>query len=127
MIKEANVTVMISDMDQSIQFYVEKLGLKLKTRYGNQFAEVECPGLTIALHPAFEHGPRPGNSESLSVGLGVEDIDEAIASLKGKGVAMDRISNDGPVILAFFKDPDGNPLYLSQTQSGGKNGGVGEI
>jgi catechol 2,3-dioxygenase-like lactoylglutathione lyase family enzyme len=116
MIKEANVTVMISDMKRSINFYVDTLGLKLKSRYADQFAEVECPGLTIALHPAFDKGPKPGNSESLSVGFGVEDVDDAMKSLKGKGVAFGRVSNDGPVKLAFFTDPDGNPMYLSQTQ-----------
>jgi len=118
-IKEANVTVMISEMDRSVRFYVDTLGLKLKSRHADQFAEVECPGLTIALHPVFEHGPRPGNSESLSVGFGVEDIDIEMANLKGKGVSFGRVSNDGPVKLAFFKDPDGNPLYLSQTQKWG--------
>jgi catechol 2,3-dioxygenase-like lactoylglutathione lyase family enzyme len=116
MITEANVTVMISDMNRSIKFYVETLGLKLRSRYGDQFAEIECSGLTIALHPAVARGPRPGNSESLSVGLGVADIDSAMTKLKGKGVSFSRVSNDGPVKLAFFKDPDGNPLYLSQTQ-----------
>ncbi len=116
MITEANVTVMISDINRSIKFYVETLGLKLKSRYADQFAEVECPGLTIALHPAFERGPRPGNSESLSVGFGVADVDGAMAKLRAKGVSFSRVSNDGPVKLAFFRDPDGNPLYLSQTQ-----------
>jgi catechol 2,3-dioxygenase-like lactoylglutathione lyase family enzyme len=116
MITEANVTVMVSDINRSIKFYVETLGLKLKSRYGDQFAEVECPGLTIALHPAFERGPRPGNSESLSLGFGVADIDGEVAKLKGDGVSFSRVSKDGPVTLAFFKDPDGNPLYLSQTQ-----------
>jgi catechol 2,3-dioxygenase-like lactoylglutathione lyase family enzyme len=118
-IKEANVTVMISDMNRSINFYVDTLGLKVKSRYGDQFAEVKCPGLTIALHPAVERGPRPGNSESLSVGFGVEDIDDSMSKLKSKGVSFSRVSNDGPVKLAFFKDPDGNPLYLSQTQKWG--------
>jgi catechol 2,3-dioxygenase-like lactoylglutathione lyase family enzyme len=119
MLKEANVTVMISEMNRSIKFYVETLGLKLKSKHADQFAEVECGGLTIALHPAVERGPRPGNSESLSVGFGVDDIDEAMASLKSKGVTFGRVSNDGPVKLAFFKDPDGNPLYLAQTQKWG--------
>jgi catechol 2,3-dioxygenase-like lactoylglutathione lyase family enzyme len=116
MIKEANVTVMISEMERSVRFYVDTLGLKIKSRHADQFAEVECPGLTIALHPAVEGGPKPGNSGSLSVGFGVEDIDDAMTKLKGKGVAFGRVSNDGPVKLAFFKDHDGNPLYLSQTQ-----------
>ena len=116
MFTEANVTIMISDMNLSVKFYVETLGLKLKSRYADQFAQVEGPGLTIALHPAFGGGPRPGNSESLSVGLGVADIESAMTKLKGKGVSFSRVSNDGPVKLAFFKDPDGNPLYLSQAQ-----------
>jgi catechol 2,3-dioxygenase-like lactoylglutathione lyase family enzyme len=115
-ITEANVTVMVSDINRSVEFYVETLGLRLKSRYADQFAQVECQGLTIALHPAFEGGPRPGNSESLSVGFGVEDLESAMADLKRKGVSIDRVSNDGPVRLAFFKDPDGNPLYLSQTR-----------
>ena len=114
MMKEANVTIMISEMKRSIHFYVDTLGLKLKSRYGDQFAQVECPGLTIALHPAVERGPRPGKSESLSVGFGVEDLDHAMSKLKGKGVTFARVANDGPVRLAFFSDPDGNPLYLSQ-------------
>jgi catechol 2,3-dioxygenase-like lactoylglutathione lyase family enzyme len=114
--KEGNVTVMISDMNRSIGFYVEALGLKLKSRYADQFAEVECPGLTIALHPAVERGLRPAKSASLSVGFGVKDLDDAMSKLKGKGVAFARVANDGPVRLAFFSDPDGNPLYLSQTQ-----------
>ena len=34
MLKEGNVTVMISDMDRAIRFYTEALGLKLKYRHG---------------------------------------------------------------------------------------------
>ena len=53
------------------------------------------------------------------MGLGVADIDSEMTKPKGKGVSFSRVSNDGPVKLAFFKDPDGNPLYLSQTQKWG--------
>jgi catechol 2,3-dioxygenase-like lactoylglutathione lyase family enzyme len=116
MITEANVTVMVSDISRNIQFYVDTLGLKLKSRYADQFAEVECPGLTIALHPAVNRGPKPGSSESPSVGFGVADIESAMTELKGRSVSFSRVSNDGRVNLAFFKDPDGNPLYLAQTQ-----------
>ena len=94
-ITEANVTVMISDMNRSVKFYVETLALRLKSRHADQFAQVEGPGLTIALHPAVARGPRPGNSESLSVGLGVADVESAMAKLKGKGVSFSRVSNDG--------------------------------
>jgi len=113
MIKEANVMVIVSDMDRAVQFYVDRLGLKLKARYGDEFAQVQCPGLTMALHPSSER-LRPGKSESMSVGFGVEDLEEAMTGLKSKGIAFGQIVDDGPVKLVSFEDPDGNPLYLSQ-------------
>jgi catechol 2,3-dioxygenase-like lactoylglutathione lyase family enzyme len=117
MFKDANVTVMVSDMDRAVKFYVETLGLKLKSRYGDYFAQVEAPGTTIALHPSSKNGPQPGKSESLSIGFGVDDIESAIVLLKDKGVTFSgEVVRDGPVKLAFFTDPDKNPLYLSQTQ-----------
>jgi len=118
MIKDANVTVMVSDMKKAIRFYVETLGLELKANYGDQYAQVRAPGVTIGLHPSGAAGPKPGNSESLSIGFGVESLDSAMAELKGKGVVFTRVTDDRQVKLAFFSDPDGNPLYLSESKWG---------
>lgn len=118
MIKEANVTLMVRDIERAVRFYTDVLGLRLKARYGDQFAQVEAPGTTIALHPAGEKGPQPGKSESISIGFAVDQLDMAVNELKGKGVAFSRISDDVQVKLAFFTDPDGNPLYLSQSTWG---------
>ena len=117
MMKEGNVTVMVANMNRSIQFYTEALGLKLKYRHGDDWAEVEAPGLTIGLHLAGKVGPQPGKSESLSIGFTVEKIDAAIGTLKKKGVTFSphRV-DEGPVLLAFFSDPDGNPLYLCEVK-----------
>jgi catechol 2,3-dioxygenase-like lactoylglutathione lyase family enzyme len=118
MFKDANVTVMVSNMDRAVKFYVETLGLNLKSRYGDHFAQVEAPGTTIALHPTSKNGPQPGKSGSLSIGFGVDDLEVVMASLKAKGVMFsEKVVQDGPVKLAFFTDPDENPLYLSQTQN----------
>jgi len=38
--------------------------------------------------------------------------------LKAKGVQFSRTTDDAQVKLAFFTDPDGNPLYLSQNKWG---------
>jgi catechol 2,3-dioxygenase-like lactoylglutathione lyase family enzyme len=116
MLREGNVTVMVSDMDSAIQFYVEKLGLTLKARYSDQFAQVVAPGLTIALHPADKQGRRSVRSEGLSIGLRVDNLERTMKDLKGKGVKFSRIVEDGPVRLASFKDPDGNPLYLAESR-----------
>lgn len=115
---EGNVTVMISNMTRSLKFYTKTLGLKL--RYGphhGEWAEVKAPGLVIGLHRTYGHGPRPGKSESLSIGFTVKSLEKAMALLKKKGVRFSpRIVDEGPVSLAFFTDPDGTPLYLCEVK-----------
>jgi catechol 2,3-dioxygenase-like lactoylglutathione lyase family enzyme len=114
-IKEANVTVMVSDMKRAISFYVDVVGLELKANYGDQFAQVAGPGIVIGLHPMTKGGSPLGPSGNISVGFGVESLTAAIADLKAKGVTFSRVVDDRPTKLAFFTDPDGNPLYLSET------------
>ena len=112
---EGNVTVMVSNMKKALDFYTKTLGLKLKYRAGDDWSEVEAPGLTIGLHWAGKHGPQPGKSESLSIGFTVKKLETAMAALKKKGVRFSpRLVDEGPVRLAFFSDPDGTPLYLCQ-------------
>lgn len=118
MIKEANVTLIVSSIENSVRFYTDVLGLKLKARYGDHFAQVEVPGAIIALHPAIEDGQQPGKSESMSIGFSVDNLEGAIDELKAKGVNFSRIADDEQVKLAFFTDLDGNPLYLSQSKWG---------
>jgi len=118
MIKEANVTVMVNDIEKAIRFYTDVMGLKLKAHYGDQFAQVEAPGTIIALHPFSSKGRVPAKSENMSIGFSVDNLDRALDDLKSKGVSFSRISDDGQVRLAFFTDPDGNPLYLSQSKWG---------
>ncbi len=118
-IKEANVTVMVSDMNMALQFYVETLGLKLKSRYGDHFAQVQAPGVIIALHPASKQGPQPGREGSISIGFSVDNLESAIQELVAKGAKFTSgIVDDGQVRLSFFGDPDNNHLYLSQSRWG---------
>ena len=116
MFKEANVTLFVKDMDRAVHFYSDVLGLKLKTRYGSQFAQVEAPGVIIALHPAGGNGPQPRSSESMSIGFAVQNLEESMTELTRKGVRFLRTTDDNQVRLAFFTDADGNPLYLSQSK-----------
>ena len=106
------VTIMVSDMSRSIEFYTQRLGLKLKTRYGDEFAIVEGPGVTIGLHPTKEGGAAPG---SVSIGLGVDDVEVGRNQLRDRGVAFNGdIVSDPPMRFAFLKDPDGVELYLAE-------------
>ncbi|HYB02829.1 MAG TPA: VOC family protein, partial [Nitrososphaerales archaeon] len=64
-------------------------------------------------------GPMPGTKGAISIGLEVEDLDAEVARLRDRGVVFQgNVVEDGPVRLAFFADPDGNPVYLSQVKRG---------
>jgi catechol 2,3-dioxygenase-like lactoylglutathione lyase family enzyme len=107
-----NVTVMISSMDKSIKFYTDVLGLKLKNRFGDHWADIEGPGIAIGLHPTLKDLTRQDN---LQIGLKVPDLDRAILYLEENGVQVKK-DNDDQVKIAFFADPDNNTLYLVQQQ-----------
>src|SRR5256712_13599652 len=84
-LREGNVTVMVSEMNPAIQLYVEKLGLTLKARHSDQFAQVVAPGLTIPLHPADRQRRRSGKPAGLSFGLRVDNLARTMNDLEGKG------------------------------------------
>jgi catechol 2,3-dioxygenase-like lactoylglutathione lyase family enzyme len=111
-------TVFVTDLGRAVTFYTDVLGLRLRSRHGDGWAEVEAPGLVIGLHPAG-HGPRPGTPGSISLGLAVAGrIEPAVEGLRARGVAFRGPVQDNPnVKLAFFGDPDGNSLYLFETKA----------
>lgn len=116
MIEGGNVTVFVEDMDRAVAFYTEVLGLSLKSRYEDHWAEIDAgKGFVIGLHPRSERWPAPGTAGSMQIGLGVSDIAAAVKRLGTRGVdLLHPIVEDGPVKLAFFQDPDGSVLYLCE-------------
>jgi catechol 2,3-dioxygenase-like lactoylglutathione lyase family enzyme len=114
-----NATVMVRDFDRAVRFYVETLGLSLLYRAGNEWAEVRAAdGLTIGLHLWGGHGPAPGAASGISIGLTVKSIEAAMAELGGRGIAFrGPVQDNDSVKLAFFGDPDGNPLYLCEVKA----------
>ena len=108
MIQSSNITLMVTNMDEAIAFYTEILGFKLKNRYGEHWADIEAPGLSIGLHPAH---PYVRYGDSMSIGLKVNNLNEAMAVFKTKGIEFNEM-DDTKVQLAYFSDPSGNALYL---------------
>jgi catechol 2,3-dioxygenase-like lactoylglutathione lyase family enzyme len=122
MIAGGNATVYVSDMDRAVRFYTETLGFKLVVRHGDDWAEIDAgAGLILGLHRASGHGPKPGTMGSISIGFQVnQPIDDVVAILSNRGVAFHGpVKSDGPVKLAFFGDPDGTALYLSEAPKHG--------
>ncbi len=108
-INSTNVTIMVKDMDKSIQFY-ESIGLKLKQRWGDNYAMVETAGLTLGIHPG---GDDKSGSGSVSVGLMIDDINEAKALLEKNNITA-KFEDGKSGTYLHFKDPDGTIVYFVQ-------------
>ncbi|HZG52282.1 MAG TPA: VOC family protein [Pyrinomonadaceae bacterium] len=117
-IRGGNASVYISDMDRSVTFYTEALGLPLRTRIGGEWAEIDAgDGLIIGLHPARPpETPMPGTAGAINIELRVtKPLEEVVADLKGRGVTFNGpIVNYENVRLVSLSDPDGNALLLAQ-------------
>ena len=109
-LKTCRVNIMISNMNEAIDFYQGKLGLELLNRYGDHYAEIQAPDLLIGLHPA-KNNTAYGNN--ISIGFGVMNFDDTINDLSAKGITF-TIQQEGWIRLAYFKDLDNNELFLAE-------------
>ncbi len=109
--------IAVRDMDTARRFYDETLGLELSSDRG--MVQVwSCGGTHIML----SHNPEGSKAEHAVAGWEVPDIEAAVAELRGRGVEFDDFgmpSEDGVVSfgddrVAYFRDPDGNLLSMTQ-------------
>jgi catechol 2,3-dioxygenase-like lactoylglutathione lyase family enzyme len=114
MFEKCCITLMVADMDRSIAFYEDTLGLPLNARYGNDWAEVDLAGSMLGLHASDPTVKRGVEGHLVTLGIQVPDLDTAVSALEAKGVKFSRVSQDEAVRTASFADPDGVPLYLYQ-------------
>ncbi len=118
MFKSGSVTIIVDDLKKVEQFYVETLGLKMQFQVEGHLVQVEAPGLTIGLlHPREEQDPHLRKSGNVHIGLEVQELESAIKSLKSLGVEFQPIMEEEATRLAYFSDPEGNPLYLIELKS----------
>ncbi len=110
-IQTSNVTVMVNDIDKSIDFYTRGLGLQLKQRWENHYAQVSAPGVVIGLHPS---GKTNNFNKGISIGFGIDSLAEAEKRLKELDVSFEN-SEDKSGKFASFKDPDGTLLYFMES------------
>lgn len=108
-IKKSTITINVKDLDKSIGFY-ESIGLELKERWGNQYAQLTAPGMVIGLHPTSIEN-LTGTSGNISIGFTTPDFEETKSDLKKLAIQITERSEDGGQFL-HFKDPDGTSLYF---------------
>ena len=111
----AKVTWMVRDVERSVRFYTETLGLPLRSREGEDAAELDAAGLCLRLHRKRLEIPDDGSGNA-ALGLEVEDVEAVRAVLASRGAPMGRVLTTGHGAMVLFDDPDGNHLYVFQRQ-----------
>ncbi len=102
------------DLPTATQFYRDRLGVPFLFEVPGQLAFFDCGGTWLMLSPPEKEFDHPGSV----LYFAVDDIDAAYRTLKERGVefidAPHLIADMGTYELwmAFFRDPDRNPLAL---------------
>ncbi len=128
--KVGNVILAVKDLDKSIQFYNEIIGLPIKNQR-RTWVDLGTSGALLSLHPASLTEQQSNALESgITVGFLVGDVKSAIDELKEKGVNIHRdIVEKDAGKNAVISDPDGYLISLFEPsfadkaeQTGGYHG-----
>ena len=82
----------VTDMDRSVRYYEEQLGLGLRVRHGDEWAELEAGAIHIGLHGARSEGNVPHGGTAV---FRVDDLDLAKTALEQRGVGVPRAPRRG--------------------------------
>ena len=122
--KVGNVILAVNDLEKSIQFYNEIIGLPIKSQR-RTWVDLGTSGALLSLHPASLTAQHIGSSieNGISIGFLVGDLKSSLDELKTKGVTkhrdiVEREAGKNAVIL----DPDQymislfEPIYEDRVQ-----------
>ena len=102
-----NLTIMVKNMDQAIQFY-QTIGFNLDNRWDNHYAMLSTIGITIGIHPADSD---TNTSGTVSLGMMVKDINEAKDLLEKNNINY-KMDDGKSGVYIHFQDHDGTILYF---------------
>ena len=101
-----------TDIDRSVKFYEDVVGLKLARRDDGNWALFEAGPVNLALHGAIEG--RPFKAGGATAVFRVDDLDDARVALEGRGAEFEEHVGEvqGFARFASFRDPDGNIVQI---------------
>ena len=129
--KVGNVILAVTDIDKSIEFYHELIGLPIKNQR-RSWVDLGTTGALLSLHPASLTAQHIGSSveNGITIGFLVGDVKSAVEELKAKGVRIHRdIVKKDAGLNAVILDPDDylislfEPVFEDKAeQTGGYHG-----
>jgi predicted enzyme related to lactoylglutathione lyase len=109
--------VTVQDMEAAVAFYGDVLGLRL-IRKGQDWARFDAGnGCLVELFAGGKASPEPklADRQPVVFSLRVDDLDAAVAELKGRGVSLiGEVGSYKDQRWAEFSDLEGNRLEIKQ-------------
>jgi len=117
--KVGAVILLVSNMDRSIKFYRDTLGLVVKN-ISDEWTEFFTSGTVLALHPAktkVKHNP------NMLVGFMVSDLDSIANTLRSKNIKFFKEPKEESFGKhAIIEDPDGHLISIAEIKSKSSEG-----
>lgn len=114
-------TIMVRNLEESLDFYINRIGLKKINQFSPEngvrisFLKDEQKNL-IELLEDKNIDDDEFKASRVSIGFGVENLDETLEKLKGHGIEpiKETIETPGDGKLTFILDPNGVEIGLNQ-------------
>ena len=118
--RDVMATVAVKDLPTARKFYEGALGLEVADASGSEAITFKSGLSTLIVY----RSQFAGTNKATALNWKVDDIDETVAALRGKGVTFEHydfpgvtregdVHVMGPMKSAWFKDPDGNIIALT--------------
>ena len=122
--KYLHTMIRVANLDQSLDFFINKLGFVEQRRYENEkgrftlvfVAAPESPDAPVELTYNWDPEIYTGGRNFGHLALGVDNIYEYCANLQKAGITINRPPRDGR--MAFIRSPDGISIELLQKGDG---------
>ncbi len=114
-------TLPVTNLDRARKFYRDTLGLRLSEEMPDGLLFESSPGSALLVY----YRPAGTRADNTACAFEVEDLEAAMRALRQKGVTFEEydlpglktvngVASLGYEKSAWFKDPDGNILAVSQ-------------
>ncbi|MGL4296706.1 MAG: VOC family protein [Aestuariivirga sp.] len=118
--KYLHTMIRVSNLEQSLDFFINKLGFVEQRRYDNEkgrftlvfVAAPESPDAPVELTYNWDPEVYTGGRNFGHLALGVDHIYDYCANLQKHGIVINRPPRDGR--MAFIRTPDGLSIELLQ-------------
>jgi glyoxylase I family protein len=107
-----HVSICVRDADEALAFYCDDLGLTQLPRPDFGFGGHWLDAGGQQVHLMEDTQPLTGSHH---FAIRVDDLEEAVADLRAKGIKVDTVPHmQGAGRQAFLRDPSGNFIELNQ-------------